>query len=327
MTAQHPSCVAGRFQPTRRTVHAMAEKRPIRKYRRSKSATAVFVAAIRAGYLRFYDAPIFEDTFALQMLPPFWRAAASFRPLNWLVGDIVLGVHRPVHPVVILRARYAEDQLDEAIEQGVNQYVILGAGFDTFALRRKELADRIRVFEVDHPATQEVKRKRIRRAGGSIPDNLTLVPVDFERDSLDEELLKAGFDTRTPAFYSWLGVTYYLTEEAIRDTLTQIAGITAPGSRIVLDFKVAKQMISPEWREICERMERFVARRGEPMRTDFTPQTLRDAMARYGYVEIEMMPPEKQKSRYLEGRADLRPPEFFHFALFAVQPSGELRSP
>jgi methyltransferase (TIGR00027 family) len=296
---------------------------PARKLSKSTSKTAVLVAAIRAVHLRWDDSPIFEDTYALQMLTPFWNAVARFRLFKWLVGDVIMGVYRPVYPEIVLRSRYTEDQLVEAIQSGVNQYVILGAGHDTFALRRKDLADQLRVFEVDHPATQEVKRQNVLKANGSIPPNLTFVPVDFENERLDEELAKAGFDSQAPAFYSWLGVTYYLTQEAIRDTLDRIAAISAPGSRVTFDFKVAKHMMSFEWRTLAEKMEAFVARRGEPMLTDFTPQSLSDLMARHGYKEVEMMPPEEQGRRYLGERTDFVPTEFFHFAQFALEPPSE----
>ncbi len=291
---------------------------------KNTSKTAVLVATIRAVHLRWHDPPhIFEDTFAMHMLTPFWHAVAKYRPLRWLVGDVILGVYRPVYPAVVLRSRYTEDQLVEAIESGTEQYVILGAGHDTFALRRKDLADKVRVFEVDHPATQEVKRQRILKANGSIPENLTFVPVDFEVDRLDEEMEKAGFNSQQPAFYSWLGVTYYLTPEAIRDTLDRVAQKSAPGSRIVFDFKIAKHMMTQEGRTLCEKMEGFVARRGEPMLTDFTPQSLSDMMARHGYTEVEMMPPEEQKRRYLGDRTDLEPTEFFYFAQFATKHATE----
>ncbi len=285
---------------------------------KSSSTTAVLVATIRAVHLRFHETKIFEDDYALHMLPPFWHAVASYRFMKWLVGDVILGVYRPVYPAVVLRARYTEDQLLEAIEKGVNQYVILGAGFDTFTLRHKDLADKLQVFEVDHPATQEVKRQRILKANEDIPSNLTFVPVDFENDRLDEELSKAGFDSQTPAFFSWLGVTYYLTQEAIRDTLERVAALSAPGTRLVFDFKIAKHMMSAEWRTLAEKMEGFVARRGEPMLTDFTPQSLSDLLTRYGYLEVEMMPPEEQQNRYLGESSDLEPAEFFHFAQFEV---------
>ncbi len=290
---------------------------------KSSSTTAVLVATIRAVHLRFHATRIFEDDYALHMLPPFWHAVASYRLMKWLVSDVILGVYRPVYPAVVLRARYTEDQLMEAMKEGVNQYVILGAGFDTFTLRHKDIADRLQVFEVDHAATQEVKRQRIMKANGSIPDNLTFVPVDFENDRLDEELSKAGFDSQTPAFFSWLGVTYYLTQEAIRDTLERVAAMSAPGTRLVFDFKTAKHMMSAEWRTLAEKMEGFVARRGEPMLTDFTPQSLTDLLERYGYQEVEMMPPEEQQKRYLGDSSEIEPAEFFHFAQFAVAPPAE----
>lgn len=291
-----------------------------RQQKKDTSKTAVLVATIRAVHLRWHARPhVFEDTYALQMLTPFWHAVAKYRLLKWLVGDVILGVYRPVYPAVVLRSRYTEDQLEQAIESGTSQYVILGAGHDTFALRRQDLADKVRVFEIDHPATQEVKRQRVLKAIGSIPSNLTFVPVNFEIDKMDEELAKAGFDSQKPAFYSWLGVTYYLTPEAIRDTLDRVAEISAPGSRLVFDFKVAKHIISDEWRTLCEKMEGFVARRGEPMLTDFTPQSLSDLMTRHGYTEVEMIPPEEQRKRYLGDRTDLEPTEFFHFAQFATK--------
>ena len=277
-------------------------------------------ATIRAAHLRFDDVPIFEDRYALQMLPPFWRAVGSCRPLNWLVGDLLLGVYRPVYPSVLLRARYTEDQLLKAIAEGAGQYVILGAGFDTFSLRRGQLAGRVRTFEVDHPATQAVKRRRVLKANGFVPPNLTFVPVDFEHDRLDGALAQAGFDPRTPAFFSWLGVTYYLTQEAVRDTLDRIAAISAPGSRIVFDWKIAKQMMSADWRTLAQRMERFAARLGEPMLTYFTPQALREMMAAHGYAEVEMIAPEEQRRRYLAGRTDIEPAAYTHFAQFAVAP-------
>ena len=293
---------------------------PTRSRSNRGSATAVLSATIRAAHLRFDPAPIFEDRYALRMLPPFWRAVAACRPLNWLVGDIVLGVYRPVYPSVLLRARYTEDQLQDAVAAGAGQYVLLGAGFDTFALRRGQLAGRVRIFEVDHPATQQVKRRRILKANGFVPPNLTFVPVDFERDRLDRALAQAGFDPRTPAFFSWLGVTYYLTRAAVRDTLDRIAAVSAPGSRIVFDWKIAKHLMPAHWNALAQRMERFAARLGEPMLTYFTPHALREMMAAHGYAEVEMVPPAEQARRYLAARADLAPAAYTHFAHFAVAP-------
>jgi len=286
--------------------------------KRAKSTTAVLVAAIRAHHLRWNASPIFADAYALQMLPLFWYLVVKVKPLNWLVVHKLLGIFHPIHTENILRIRYTEERLQEAIDAGVSQYVILGAGFDTFALRHKGLA--VQVFEVDHPASQHVKRKRVLKANGEIPPNLVFVPVDFEIDRLDEALARTSFNPQEPAFFSWLGVTYYLTKEAIRDTLARVQGIAAPGSRIALDYKIAHHLIPPEARLFTEKVEDFVERRGEPMVSTFTPEELNTEMGQAGFTELESVPPAEQVQRYLQGRSDMvEPPADFYFALFGIE--------
>ena len=152
------------------------------------STTALLVAAIRASHLRWNHPPIFTDDYALQMTTPFWRLVATNRLLNRLIVHRLLRVFRPIHTENILRIRYAEDRLREAVAAGAAQYVILGAGLDTFSLRQGELAERLRIYEVDHPGSQAMKRQRLIAINGSVPANLVLVPVDFETDRLDEQL-------------------------------------------------------------------------------------------------------------------------------------------
>ena len=208
----------------------------------------------------------------------------------------------------------------EAISEGVGQYVILGAGLDTFSMRHKELADSVRIFELDHPATQATKEKQVRAVNGDVPSNLVFVPIDFETDQLNEALTRAGFDPEKPAFFSWLGTTYYLTKDAIRETFGRVADVAAPGSRIVFDYKLARHLIPEESLPFADRLDRFVARRGEPMLSVFTPEELNDEMSQIGFVEIETIPPEDQKHRYLKDRSDLvDPAPNFSFALFGVQ--------
>ena len=184
------------------------------EHKQKASTTAILVAAIRASHLIWNQPAIFSDTYALQMVTPFWRQVAKNRVLNWLIKDALLGVLKPIHTEAILRVRFTEDRLREAVSGGVGQYVILGAGLDTFSLRQGDLAGRLRIFEVDQPASQGMKRERVTAVNGSVPDNLTFVPVDFETDHLDEALRRSGFDADTPAFFSWLGTTYYLTGES-----------------------------------------------------------------------------------------------------------------
>ena len=281
------------------------------------SRTALLVAAIRASHLRWNHPPIFTDDYALQMTTPFWRLVATNRLLNRLIVHRLLRVFRPIHTENILRIRYAEDRLQEAVAAGAAQYVILGAGLDTFSLRQGELAERLRIYEVDHPASQAMKRDRLIAINGSVPANLVLVPVDFETDRLDEQLTGAGFDTGTPAFFSWLGTTYYLTREAIRDTLERITAVAATGSRIVLDYKYPRRLVPEQWLLFADKLDQFVAKRGEPMLSTFAPEELTAELERDGFTELDTVTPEEQARRYLEGRTDMPPPAAnFAFTLF-----------
>ena len=281
------------------------------------SRTALLVAAIRASHLRWNHPPIFTDDYALQMTTPFWRLVATNRLLNRLIVHRLLRVFRPIHTENILRIRYAEDRLQEAVAAGAAQYVILGAGLDTFSLRQGELAERLRIYDVDHPASQAMKRDRLIAINGSVPANLVLVPVDFETDRLDEQLTGAGFDTGTPAFFSWLGTTYYLTREAIRDTLERITAVAATGSRIVLDYKYPRRLVPEQWLLFADKVDQFVAKRGEPMLSTFAPEELTAELERDGFTELDTVTPEEQARRYLEGRTDMPPPAAnFAFTLF-----------
>ena len=273
---------------------------------------------MRANHLHWYTAPIFADCYAMRMLPWPWQLVVRNRLLNWLVVQRLLGTFKPIHTENVLRLRYAEERLDDAIAEGVGQYVILGAGFDTFALRRPDVANRVRVFELDHPATQRAKRERLRRLGLAQPPNLAFVPVDFEVDALDAALASAGFDATRPAFFSWLGVTYYLTLQAIRETLDRIAAGAAPGSYLLLDHKLPTSDLAPPARAVADQLDRFVARLGEPMVSTFTELALRDELRRVGGLPLDSVPPQEQACRYLAGREDIDPPASnFAFALFS----------
>ena len=283
------------------------------------SRTANLAACVRAYHCQWYKAPIFADTYAIDMISNFWRVIARNRMFSWIVVHTVFRAFRPIHTEIILRARYAEDRLMEAVRAGVGQYVILGAGLDTFSMRQNALSDRLRIFELDHPATQEMKREKVLRVNGEIPSNLIFAPIDFETDNLDEALARTGFDPLTPSFFSWLGTTYYLTKDAIRETLGRIAGIAAPGSRIVFDYKLAGHLVPEESRQFADKLDRFVARRGEPMISTFTPEELKDVMSGFGFAEMEDISAVAQKRLYLNERSGLvDPAPNFSFALYGV---------
>ena len=283
------------------------------------SRTANLAACVRAYHCRWHKAPIFADTFAFDMISNFWRVIARHRLLSWITVHTVFRAFRPIHTEIILRSRYAEDRLMDAVRAGVAQYVILGAGLDTFSMRQDARSDRLRIFELDHPATQEMKRERVLKVYGRIPANLVFVPIDFETDRLDEALAKAGFDPVTPSFFSWLGTTYYLSKDAIRETLGRVADSAAAGSRIVFDYKLARHLVPAESLQFADTLDRFVARRGEPMISTFTPEELKDLMSGFGFAELENVPADEQKRLYLNERSGLvDPAPNFSFALYGV---------
>jgi methyltransferase (TIGR00027 family) len=231
------------------------------------SLTAQTAAAARAAHLIVDDEPrIFADTLAEAMLG---ERAEEF-----------IAYHRAhgTHPVlagaraqVTCRSRYTEDRLARGIEHGIGQYVLLGAGLDSFAYR-SPLADRVRVFEVDHPATQEWKRRvaagRVAGTAGNgrgVAAGVTFVPVDFTRDSLAEGLSRAGFDTARPAFVSWLGVTMYLDARAIEATVSVLGGF-APGTEIVLDYMLPARLRDAAGQTYADLVGQVAAERGEPWR-------------------------------------------------------------
>ena len=192
------------------------------------SKTAELAAAIRALHLRRVSPPIFEDHLAQAMCGPFWRTVVSSGVLSRLVVDGVLRRLAPIMPAVYVRARFGEDRLEEAVGRGLEQYVIIGAGYETLAMRRADLMARLTVYELDQAATQETKRQRMRKAGIPTPQGLRYVAADLNAESLEDALDRAGFDAGRPALFSWFGVTFYLGEDAIRRTLTSIATSMAP---------------------------------------------------------------------------------------------------
>jgi methyltransferase (TIGR00027 family) len=236
------------------------------------SFTALTAAAARAAHLIVDDEPvIFADTLAEAMLGE--RA-----------GELI-EYHRAhgTHPVlagaraqVTCRSRYAEDGLARSIERGTGQYVLLGAGLDTFGYR-SPLAGRVRVFEVDHPATQDYKR-RVRAAPGGI----TFVPADFTRDSLAGALGRAGFDRAQPAFVSWLGVTMYLDETAIEATVSVLGGL-ASGTEIVVDYLLPAGLRDAAGHLYADLVGQVAAERGEPWRSAFAPEDMAALLARHGF--------------------------------------------
>ena len=183
------------------------------------------------------------------------------------------------------RSRFAEDCLGGAVSRGVRQAVVLGAGFDTFALRNPFSDLGLRVFEVDHPATQAWKRRRLSEVGLVVPASLTFAAVDFESDDLGQGLRDAGFEPDRPAFFMWLGVVPYLERTAIAATLRYVAGV--PKSEVVFDYSEPLENYPPERRDAVVALAARTAEIGEPWLSHFNPDEIVQELLGYGFDDIE----------------------------------------
>ena len=269
------------------------------------SKTAELVAAARAEHLRNALSPIFEDHLAISMCGPFWRTVLSSRLLSRIVNDGLLRNVRPIVPVILTRARFGEECVEAAIRNGLEQYVIVGAGHETFAMRRTDLMKRLDVYELDLAPTQELKLRRMREAGIRKPDGVRYVQCDLNAESLHEVLDRAGFDEKRPAMFSWFGVTYYLEIDAIRATLAGIASRMAPGSTVLFDYLADPAWIPAGSQRLYQRCADFVARRGEPWLSSFNPTELPGILADLGYEDIENIEPDRVGERYSSQHPDI----------------------
>lgn len=257
------------------------------------SRTAQRVALRRAAHQLLDQPRVFEDPLAVAM------AGGEFEPSSADQQPYA----RALRAFIAVRSRYAEDQLAVTVERGVRQYVVLGAGLDTFAYRNPWRSRALRVFEVDHPATQEWKRARLDEARITIPPDLTFAAVDFEAQPLPDGLLAAGFDPERPAFFSWLGVTPYLSRHAFDATLRFIASLPAL-SGVAFDFAVDRALLSPRQQLALDALAARVAQAGEPFRLFFDPAALVHDLEGLGFGDIEDLRPEEINARYFAGRSD-----------------------
>ena len=260
------------------------------------SATAYRVAMRRAAH-QLLDSPVvLEDPIALRIVGPRGAAAIRDDPKRF---DSAFG--RALRLFLVARSRCAEDALARAVAAGVRQYVVLGAGLDTFAYRNPHPPGRLRVYEVDMPATQAWKRELLGRTKIEPPDSLTFVPVDFETQALPEQLGAAGFRDDEPAFFSWLGVTMYLTREAVMGTLAFV-GHRPRGSGITFDYMTPPSRLPWLQRLGFYLVARRVAKAGEPWKTWFDPAELATSLRSLGFDRLEEMDGPALNHRYFGGR-------------------------
>lgn len=263
--------------------------------------TAARVALWRALHVQADPPPhVFEDEVGLKLVAPDadWRSRPDMSPFT-----------RPFRASILARARFIEDLVEERAARGLGQYVILGAGLDTFAQRRPEIASRMRVFEVDQPGPQAWKRQRLEELGLGVPPFLRLVPVDFEGgDKWWERLAEAGLDPKQPALVASTGVSMYLTREANAATLRQIAAL-APGTTVVMSFMLPIEMTDPDVRPGIERAAAGARANGTPFISFFKPDEMLGLAREAGFKDVRHVSAAALAERYFAGRTDgLRPP-------------------
>jgi methyltransferase (TIGR00027 family) len=259
--------------------------------------TALRVAQLRAVH-QLLDSPlVFEDPLALKIL-----GKAGEDSLRKDLGRYNASIYKGLRTSVVVRSRLVEDELARSYQEGLRQYVILGAGLDTFAYRNGA-QEGIRIFEVDLPTTQQWKRDCLYSAGIDIPATLTFVSTDFETLPLKQALERAGFKPDRPAFFSWLGVTMYLETESVQQTLQYISSL-APGSAVVFDYGVVPDLLSPRERKAIDLLSNKAADHGEPWKTFFNPASLDGLLRSLHFTHVEDFGPELLNDRFLSGRKD-----------------------
>lgn len=262
------------------------------------SGSARWVASLRAVHQLLDEPLVLPDPIALPLLGA--AAEAALRNDPFALND---PISRGVRAALVARSRFVEDELSRCVETGVRQYVLLGAGLDTFACRNPYADSGLRVFEVDHAGTQRWKQQLLAKAGIGTPTMPTFVPADLERDDLGGTLALAGFRADQPACVGWMGVTMYLTADAVLHTLRTIAGFAA-GSCVCFDYRVPAAMLDPVERVIDEVMRAKAAAAGEPWLSAFDPVQLRRQLLDLGYSAPHSAGPEDINARYFARRKD-----------------------
>jgi methyltransferase (TIGR00027 family) len=266
---------------------------------RGPSRTAVLTAVARDLYRQEPPPLIFDDALAMGLAGPEGPLLGR-RLRRDLPASHLLAFSR----WVCIRSRFAEDLVEQAVARGVEQYVILGAGLDSFAYLRGDLLSRLRVFEVDHPASQSWKRDRLGELGVEIPDNLVFAPVDFEHQTLQHGLKGAGFEFSRSAVFTWIGVTMYLTLAAITATLATIAQCL-PGTRVALTYNQPHHALDSFAVAVTSTFAGIASDMGEPFVTLFLPAEIEDLLRRQGFGDIVHFGSGEARAAYFDGRAEV----------------------
>jgi methyltransferase (TIGR00027 family) len=293
------------------------------------SRTALVTSLMRAAHSRRDPSPLLDDSWGdrlvskserdrfrervLSRMDPDARAIALREPDSLLDNFFLANIS---YPGVVIRSRYAEDALKAAAKRGIRQYVLIGAGFDSFVLRRPAFSEGLEIFEIDHPATQALKIKRISECGVALPPSVHFIAADLANETLAAALARSSFRSSEPAFFSWLGVTVYLTREANIATLRAVANCGASGSELVFSYVDQIEFADGGRRSPSHPNAQAVASLGEPYLSGFDPKEIANDLKQAGLELIEDLDGDQMAERYgrIAGSA-LRPAASMHVAL------------
>ena len=296
------------------------------------SRTALATSLMRALHSRTDPSPLLDDSWGDRLVPESEREKMSQRILARMDTDArARGLRAPdsildeflltnaAFPAVVIRSRYAEDALRAATIRGIGQYVLIGAGFDSFALRRPAFSDALEIFEIDHPATQTMKIQRIRECGTSLPQSVHFIAADLAKEDLLTVLARSSFRKDEAAFFSWLGVTVYLTREANLATLRAVATCGAQGSELVFTYVDQIEFAPDTSRSPHNENAQLVSAIGEPWVSGFDPSEIADDLTCVGLELVEDLDGKAMWERYAGANATiLQPPASVHIALASV---------
>ncbi|MFV5342479.1 class I SAM-dependent methyltransferase [Acinetobacter oleivorans] len=268
------------------------------------SRTAEAAAALRANHFQNTTHPVFSDPYAFELTSRGWKKLLSSPLLVKLMNSAVL--NRTLGLLtgqVVGRSRYAEDLLNQAVQQNTQQYVLVGAGLDSFALRESHHYPTLKIFEVDHPDTQAAKQTKLKKLG-EIPASVEFVAINFEKESISEALARSLYERSAPAFFSWLGTTHYLNPQTTLQTLKSIAEFAANGSEVVLDYSTDFQELTGIERIGSMGVAQFTHLLKEPLLGQFKPTDLHRAVEQMGFEVVEDLSGEAITERYFSARVD-----------------------
>ena len=278
------------------------------------SRTALATSLMRAAHTRLDPHPLINDPWGDRLVPESVKRALASS--NAVLDESL--IRSRSYPNVVMRTRYAEDALKDAVSRGVRQYVLIGAGFDSFSLRLPAFAANLKIFEIDFPTTQRLKLERIGACAVVLPDTVHFIAADLSQESVAAALARSPFETNRLSFFSWLGVTMYLTREANLATLRSIASCSPAGSEVV--FTYLDERVFQAQSESFREMEQRVAAVGEPFLSGFDPAELGANLAACGLDLAEDLNGRESAARYDRGGAHgLEQSTFSHIAMARVK--------